>query len=252
MKKKGVLSVLREYKAAIMLAFMGAALFFIVSMLFMRKYKSDVEMLVIQKQSNWKIDDAYSAAKSAENISTLLVHAIETTSFMDRVMASGYAIDQSILDYNLEDRKEIWNNAVKARAIKNSGIIKLSVLNKDRDKADQMASAVAYILRNKADQYHGGGDRIEVKTIDGPITSESPVSPFFGIDALLGAVIGFFIGLAIDREDIVLKSAPDKFNFVPERNDFVMQAHGFENRDFENRANAANIEAEPPMNLPFG
>ena len=243
MKENSFVKNINGYKNTILLALIGAVLFFGISMLFMRKYESDVEMLVIQKQSNWKIDDAYSAAKSAENISTLLVHVVGTTSFLDRVMGSGYAVDQSILNYNLEDRKEIWNDMVKAKVIRNSGIIELSIFNKNREKADRLANAVAYVLKNKADQYHGGGDRVKVKTIDGPITSANPVSPFMGIDALLGAVIGLFAGLVMDRKKNI-KELDDRFNFAGKLD--------FEPRNFAQPQEETSSSAEPPMNLPFG
>lgn len=233
---------LKKYRFSVILALIGGLAFFAVSMLFLRKFESKAEMLVIQKQSNWKIDDAYSAAKSAETTSSLLAHAIETTSFLDRVMGSGFISDKFLLNYNLEDRKEQWNKMIKASSVKNSGIIRFSVFYPNKEGAEQFASAIAYILRDKADQYHGGGDRIEVKTIDGLITSESPVSPFLGFNTLLGAVAGLFAGIILDKRE-KKEEKKDEFNFAKRElniNPFFSQKKSLQ----------VTAAAEPPKNLP--
>src|SRR4030042_1619563 len=154
MKKK---TFLGNYKFSILLAFIGAGVAFGVTLLFFRKYESKVEMLVIQKQNSWKIDDAYSAAKSAESISTMMVHVVGTTSFLDRVMDSGYSLEKSLLDFDLQGRKDMWQRMISIKTIKNSGIIEFSVFHKDKNQAEQFASAVAKTLMDKSDQYHGGG-----------------------------------------------------------------------------------------------
>jgi len=188
------------YKISILATIFGGLLFFVVSAPFFCKYRADAEMLVIQKQNNWKIDDAYASAKSAERVSYILAHAIETTSFMDRVMASGYDLDTSILNHDFQDKKQIWESMVSAKTINNSGIVELSVLHKNKEQARQFANAIAFVLANKADQYHGGGSRIVVKLIDGPLLTSGSIRSIIWVNALLGAVIGLAIGLLIDKE----------------------------------------------------
>lgn len=245
--KKGFLN---RYKFSILLAFAGAGVAFGVTLLFFRKYESKMEMLVIQKQNSWKIDDAYSAAKSAESISTMLVHVMGTTSFLDRVMASGYSLDQTILDYDLEERKNEWQKILKAQTIKNSGIIKFSVIHKNKDQTEQFASAVANVLIGKSDQYHGGGDRVDIKMIDGPITSYYLFSPISFANVLLGFIIGFALGYALDgRSAESLLDGADKFNFVAGEPRFAPLA--VQSPEPEPQSQQENYAAEPPGNLPF-
>lgn len=242
MKKKTFLS---DYKFSILLAFIGAGVAFGVTLLFFRRYESKMEMLVIQKQNSWKIDDAYSAAKSAESISTMMVHIMGTTSFFDRVMASGYSLDQSLLDYDLQDRKDMWQKMIDIKTIKNSGIIKFSVFHKDKNQSEQFANAIAKTLMDKSDQYHGGGDRVEIKNIDGPIASYYLASPLMAVNILLGIVIGFALGYAVnkrDRDDLL--KGVDKFNFAGE-NRFDPPV------DFPKPQARENAPFEPPRNLPF-
>jgi len=195
-----IIKFAQRYKISILAAIFGGLLFFVVSAPFFCKYRADAEILVIQKQNNWKIDDAYASAKSAERVSYILAHAIETTSFMDRVMASGYDLDTSILNHDFKDKKQIWESMVSAKTINNSGIIELSVLHKNKEQTKQFANAIAFVLANKADQYHGGGSRIVVKLIDGPLLTSSSVRFILWINALIGIVIGLAIGLLIDKE----------------------------------------------------
>ena len=190
----------QRYRISILTTILGGLLFFAVSMPFFCKYRADAEILVIQKQNNWKIDDAYASAKSSERVSYILAHAVKTTSFMDRVVASGYDLDTSILNNDLQDKKHIWESMIDVRTLKNSGIIKLSILHKDKYQAKQFANAIAFILANKADQYHGGGSRIVAKLIDGPILTSGSMRSILWINALLGAIVGLAIGFAIDHE----------------------------------------------------
>jgi len=249
MKNNNLKTLIKKYKITIFLALIGATLFCFVSLLFAKRYQSKVQLLVIQKQNNWRIDDAYSAAKSAEGISSILVHVSETTSFMDRVMGSGYVLDESLLDYNLEDRKEIWEKMVDARAVKNSGIIKLRVFHKDRDYAEQFAGAIAYVFSNKSSQYHGGGDRVEVKVIDGPITSFQPITPVTMVNVFLGFVLGLIAGLIFDRRKILIEKS-DRFNLAGGGLEF-----GFSENPIMQNQNSSIISSEnnmePPERLPF-
>lgn len=243
-----------EHKFAAIFAALGAILALGASFLFFRKYESRVEMLVIQKQNSWKVDDAYSAAKSAESISSMLVHIMETTSFLDRVMqaGSGFSLDQEILDYDLESRKKIWEKMIDVRMVKNSGIIKFKIYHKDRNQAEQFAGAAANVLIQKASQYHGGGDRVEVKPIDGPITPSYPLGLPIAANSLLGAAIGVLIGVFIDKKSFLGR---DEFNFASGelkllKEDFPAAAkNSFQSAPVEN--DVSNEKILPPANLPF-
>ncbi|TRZ77721.1 hypothetical protein D4R87_02185 [bacterium] len=208
-----LIQFVQRYKISILASVLGGLLFFAISMPFFCKYRANAEIIVIQKQNNWKIDDAYASAKSAERVSYILAHAIKTTSFMDRVMASGYDLDTNLLNHDLQDKKQIWDSMISVKTINNSGIIELSVLHKDKNQAKQFANAISFILANKADQYHGGGSRIVTKLIDGPIVSSGSMRSIIWIDALLGAILGLAIGLAIDHEKQDKGQNNNRFNF---------------------------------------
>lgn len=168
---------------------MVASLVFAVSALMEPKYRSDMSVLVIQKQSEDKID-AYSAAKSAEYLSDIFSKIIYTDSFIDDVLKSPENV-QNKFSSDREERKKEWKKEVKAEKINNTGIIEISVYDPSRNEAEKIARAISSNLFANNQKYHGGGEKINITTIDGPITTKFPASP----NVFLNALAGFFFGI---------------------------------------------------------
>ncbi|MFH1175274.1 MAG: hypothetical protein V1698_00955 [bacterium] len=238
---------LNRHKISVILAFSLGAAFFGATLFFVRKYQSKTELLVIQKQNNWRIDDAYSAAKSAESISSILAHIIETTSFLDRVMNSGYSLDKSILkSADLEERKKDWDEMVEVKTVKNSGVIRLKVFHKEKEQAENFASAIAYVLSQKSDQYHGGGDRVEIKLVDGPITSFRTVAPIAIVNLILGILLGLGIGYLFERKSKV-ETISNRFNLA---NSLTKGMPGTGGAELGSSFAPSFRNSGPPENLP--
>lgn len=179
----------RKWKSITLVAILVASLVFAVSALMEPKYRSDMSVLVIQKQSEDKVD-AYSAAKSAEYLSDIFSKIIYTDSFIDDVLKSPENV-QNKFSNDKEERKKEWKKEVKVEKINNTGIIEISVHDPSRSEAEKIAQAISSNLSVNNQKYHGGGEKINITIVDGPITTKFPASP----NVFLNALAGFFFGI---------------------------------------------------------
>jgi capsular polysaccharide biosynthesis protein len=164
------------------------ALVYAVSALITPEYRSDMSVLVIQKQPEDKVD-AFSAAKSADYLSDTFSKIIYTDSFINDVLTSSAGI-QTKFSTDHEDRKKQWENEVEVKKINNSGIIDISVFDPQKKEAEKIVQAISQNLSANSAKYHGGGDKITITVIDGPITSKMPARPNILLNVLLAFVVG--------------------------------------------------------------
>jgi len=153
------------------------------------RYSSEVKILVIQKQPNDKVD-AFSAAKSAEYLGDVLSRMIYTDSFIDDVKNSSLDIKWNFSSSS-EKRKKEWAKEIDIKKINNTGILEIKVLDRSKAEAKKISEAIANNFINNGKKYHGGGDNVEIKLIDGPIVSDFQASP----NILLNIIFAFAIGL---------------------------------------------------------
>lgn len=161
------------------------------------EYKSQVKILVIQQQGQRL--DAYTAARSAQTISDVMSKMVYTSSFFDKVLTSGFDIEDDF-GSDAEKRKELWEDRVQTRLLDETGSLQIDVYHTDRKQAEQMAFGIAYVMINYGEQYHGGGNQIEIKMVDLPWTSDKPVRP----NVLNNTLAGFGLGLLLSAVIIVL------------------------------------------------
>jgi capsular polysaccharide biosynthesis protein len=177
-----------KWQTVLVITVLVSAVVFSISAFLKPQYGSEVSILVIQRQPNDKVD-AFSAAKSAEYLSDILAKVAYSESFIQNVLDSPYNAE---IDFPLgdENKKEYWKKMVDIDQVNNTGIIKVTVYDQDRVNAEKIAEAIswAYIIRGH--QYHGGGERVEIEKIDGPITPMNPSKPNLLANTLLGVILG--------------------------------------------------------------
>ncbi len=185
----------KQWQLVFFSALLLASISFALSTILPIKYESTVSILIIQKQSVEKVD-AFSAAKSAEYLSQIFSRIIYTNKFFQELFQSPYKI---VNDFprDPEEWKKSWKKAVAVKKINNTGIIKISVLSSSRDQAENLAQAIAWNLSQNGQKYHGGGDRVEIKLIDGPITPFDSAWPKVWLNTLLGLLVGVLIAGSI-------------------------------------------------------
>ncbi|MFA5961085.1 MAG: Wzz/FepE/Etk N-terminal domain-containing protein [Parcubacteria group bacterium] len=178
----------QKLKVIFVVSFVVAACVFTISTIIKPKYRSDISVLVVQKQPEDKVD-AFSAAKSAEYLSDIFSKIIFTDSFIDDVLQSPVGV-KNVYSTNKEDRKKEWEKEVSVKKVNNTGIIEISVFDPSRKEAEKVAQAIASNLATNNQKYHGGGDKIVISVIDGPVTTQNPATPNIPLNILIGFVMG--------------------------------------------------------------
>lgn len=184
------IKILKEDWQAISLAtiFLTATVF-AVSAFLTPQYESTMSVLVIQKQLENNMD-AFSTAKSVEYLSGIFSKIIYTDSFIDAVVQSPLNITRKF-SADREERKKEWEKDVKVKKNNDTGILEISVFDPSRKEAEKIVQAIAWNLSTNNGKYHGGGQKIVVNAIDGPITSRNQVRP----NVLLNSLLAFLIGI---------------------------------------------------------
>ncbi len=152
-------------------------------------YKSEVQLLIIQKQDNV---DSYTAQRAAENIGKSLTSVIDTLNFLERVVNTGYVKSEQFSE-NSQERKQEWEKLVEANVLPETGIIQIIGYGTQAGEAEDVALGVSQVLTTNSADYHGAGDTVSISIIDGPITSTRPVKPNIPLNGVAGAVLGFMV-----------------------------------------------------------
>lgn len=164
----------------------GMALAIVLSMTRSLDYSSTTQILITQELG---AVDAYTASRSAERIADDLANVVYTSTFFDKVMASGYTIDTKQFSTDAIKRRTQWKNAISASVSRSSGLLSITAYNQDVTQAQELAQAVAYILTTQGWTYTSGGN-ITVQVVDEPLNSRYPVRPNLLINGISGIVLG--------------------------------------------------------------
>lgn len=162
------------------------------------KYRSTVQLLVIENQAGW---DAYSAIRSAEQINSNLAYLINTTSFRDKVLHYGF-VRQDSFPVDPLKRQKAWVDAISTYAVPQTGILKIDIYHRNQNEATAIAKSVAYGLVTSGREYLGSS-QVEIKIVDEPLTSRYPVKPNvplnLGAALVLGALLSVGYVLAFNE-----------------------------------------------------
>lgn len=220
-----LIQIIKNYwQTTFLVTFLLTALVFAVSAFLIPQYESNMSILVIQKQSEDKVD-AFSAAKSAEYLSDIFSKVIYSDSFIDDVIESPLNITRKFAT-DREKRKKEWEKDVKVKKINNTGILEIGVFDVSRKEAEKIVQAIASNLSTNNGKYHGGGQKIVVNAIDGPITSRNQARPNVLLNSLLAFLIGIIgcIGSFYFMEETIQKNSFLR-NIAP---NFKVSKHYFE------------------------
>lgn len=182
--------LLNGWLTIVLAGVIGAAIAILLSLIRPLEYSSTTRILITQELG---AVDAYTASRSAERIADDLASVVYTSTFFDKVMSSGYAIDA---DYFSEDeikRRTQWQDAVSASVSRSSGLLSVTAYHTDVNQAEELATAVAYVLTTEGWTYTSGGN-ITVQVVDAPLNSRYPVRPNLLVNGFSGLVLGLLGG----------------------------------------------------------
>jgi capsular polysaccharide biosynthesis protein len=157
------------------------------------KYGSESQILVVQNYAPGT--DPYVAAKSNDYLSNILAQVVTSNSFFEEVLNLGLNIDKNYFPTQPDKRLKTWSKTISAKALNDTGIISINVYHTDKYQTEQIARAVNYVIKTKNSMYHGGGNKVNVMTINEPIVSNWPIKPNIILNTLLGIILGLITSL---------------------------------------------------------
>jgi capsular polysaccharide biosynthesis protein len=180
----------RQTIAIIMSIFLSVAI--LASAVQPFKYGSSLKLLTI---NTFNETDPYTVSRSNEHLSNLLSQIVSSNSFFGKVKDSSSNIDASYFNGDSKKQMKKWNKTAKAKGLGDTGMISIDVYHTDPSQATEIARAVAYVLQTDHGQYHGFGDKVQIKMIDEPITSSFPVQPNVLMNLSLAIIFGLLFSL---------------------------------------------------------
>lgn len=137
--------------------------------------------------------DAYTASRSAETIAEGLASVVYTSTFYDKVMSSGYPVEETFFSDDAITRREQWEKAISVGVSRSNGLLTVRAYHTDVSQAEELARAVAYVLSTQGWTYTSGGN-IAVQIVDEPLNSRYPVRPNLVVNGISGMVLGILAG----------------------------------------------------------
>ena len=195
MNKDFFRKIKEKWQTVLILVFVVMAITFSISTFIPAKYSSEIKMMIIQDHQSEKVD-AFSAAKSAEYLSDIISDVVFTDSFMRDVLDAPFDVKKKFPNSS-EEKEKVWEKTVDVKKENDTGIIDIRVLEKSKEDAENIAESVAWALSTRGSQYHGGGDSVTIKLINGPVTSEKPAVPNVLVNTLLAFIVGIMGSFSI-------------------------------------------------------
>lgn len=161
------------------------------------EYRSSFSLLIVEQNGSL---DGFAAAKSAERLTTSLSQIMYTTSFYDQVLEkyemSGKSDGDLLFSNSETERRKEWKRRVETHAMPEVGLLKISVYDRDRAHADQLASTLALVLVEHGAQYLSGGQSVSLRIVDSPLTSERPARPNIAYNAIIAVFVSMGLSIA--------------------------------------------------------
>lgn len=167
---------------ALITAVLAGALSFIQPL----KYSATIRLLITQKAAFTL--DPYTAMRSTELMGESLAQVVNTSSFLDRLLETGYNIERSYFDKEERQRRKLWSQTIEANQIRGTGMMQITAYHPNREETLKIVAAAAFLLSTQGSEYIGRD--LTVRLVDAPLASRFPVKPNVPLNAVAGAVLG--------------------------------------------------------------
>lgn len=182
--------LLRNWRILAFAGVVGLVLAVLLSFVQPLEYSSTTRLLITQELG---AVDAYTASRSAERIADDLAAVVYTSTFYDKVMSSGYPINEGYFPDEPVAKRKKWEDAIAVSVSRSSGLLTVRAYHTSVSQAEELAQAVAYVLSTQGWTYTSGGN-ISVQIVDEPLNSRYPVRPNLVINGFSGLVLGLLAG----------------------------------------------------------
>ncbi|GEM_PF-1069447 len=188
---KFLTNILKKWQLVMYISFILGAMTFLVSTIVTPKYKSEITVLIVQKKV-----DILVASRNAEYLSNIFEQVLYTESFMDGVLKSDISIKRQF-SVDPRERKKEWENEIKSEKIGSTGMLRISVIDPVNEDSYKIALGISKNFKENSTEYFGQKEKVEIKVIDGPITSAKVAYPNIVLNTVLGFIVGLFGSLVI-------------------------------------------------------
>lgn len=163
----------------------------VISLLLPTYYSAVTQVLIISRDRSGA--DPYTQAKAASQIGTNLAQVMQTSDFMNKVLAStDVPFDTSRWNMLTERQKrKEWQKDVKVDVVYDTSLIAVTAFAESQDDAVHFANAIATTLTRHGSDYVGGD--VTLKQVDSPLVSRLPARPNLIFNALIGFVVGVLL-----------------------------------------------------------
>lgn len=244
------LSLVRQHSLSIVLVtLIGVVASIGFTLLQKPQYRSSFTLLVLEQQNNL---DGYTAAKSAERLSASLGQLMYTTTFTDqvyqRIKSSELLAGDPLFTATDMKRQTLWKRSIETRIQPDVGMLQIAVYHANRSASTIMANTLATVLVEQGTNYLGGGQDVQLKVVNYPLTTERPARPDVVLNVLAGLLLGLgaslgYIALAAMRPTLPLQeqqTGSPQWQSVP-------QTHQMEPQSWQP---AENLEPTVPVEQP--
>ena len=218
-------------------------------------YRTDYNILLVAK-----------SGELAKNPDTVIENVIElprNLSFYEKILKDNDKIEDQFAGFSKDKRKQLWNDSLIIERKSGSGMIDLSVLAKNRSDSLELSKQAVNTLINYAGKFYNLRDDLDIRIIDGPITSSYVknwtlliiLSLIIGIvSSYLVYLINFklFKGAPAYRKSFfngeLYQKQDQRSNGLPEKIDFELSGRKY--RAPENIPMAEEIISFPKSELP--
>jgi capsular polysaccharide biosynthesis protein len=166
----------------------------ILSLLQTPLYRTSAEVLVIPNSA--ATVDAYTAAKSAEQLALTFAGISYTNSFMDSVLARS-SIQLESLNTTDWQKKKNWKKIIDTKVVDDTGFLQINVYAPDKKQSALLSRAVTSVLTDSGTDYLGSDTAASIKIIDGPVTYDRVAKPNLPLNLTLGAILGLLAGFGL-------------------------------------------------------
>ena len=193
---------------------MALAAIFMLSVNLDRAYKSTTRLLIIPRSPV--------SVKNADQVIGNLVQVPYSLSFYDRMAKENADVtDATVAELPDYKRQAYWNSALQVQRIGTSGVLEISVTDKDRYQAEVLSSQASKTLLGVVGLYYNIETDLDVRIIDPTVTDYSAGETDYALllERLLGAFLLiwfiFFVSLNLNlnllRKEAAIKTAMPNF-----------------------------------------
>jgi len=187
-----ITTIYQKKKLIFWITVLGALLAFDLAVIQTPKYQSNFKILITQKETTGQ--DIYTISKSAQYLMQVLEEGIYSDDFFYKVISLDNQIEEENFSPIAKERRKEWQKIIEVQSVRDLGVLEINIFYPEKDKAESLGQTIANVLKSDHSFYHGSKENVELKILNSPLVSSSPVRTWLWLETILGAFIGFLFG----------------------------------------------------------